>query len=71
MNLGCWPKPGAIGTLSEFTGVTVMQPLRLPPGKVAEFAATVSEKPGEEGSVRVPPTVSLTQSWWLKSRSFR
>ena len=62
MKRGCWPKPGDIGTLSMLTGVTDTQPLREPPGKVAEQGAMVRAKPGASGMVTVPPVVSLTHT---------
>src|SRR5579871_2316058 len=71
INRGCCPKPGDIGTLSPLTGVTEMHPVLEPPGKVAEPGATVSEKPGDWGSVRVPPWVASTQSWFTVSRAGR
>ena len=49
MKRGCWPKLGAIGTLSALTGVTVTHPLRDPPGNVAAPGSSVSEKPGTSG----------------------
>src|ERR1017187_1414429 len=63
MNLGCWPKPGDIGTLSPWTTVTLTQPSFAPPGKVTCPGPNVSEKPGASGMVNVPPPVAaVTQS---------
>ena len=63
MKRGCWPKPGAIGTLSAFTAVTLMQPVFEPPGNVTWPGLNVSENPGASAIVSVPPPVaSVTQS---------
>ena len=44
------PSGGGIGTLDEFTGVADIQPSFAPSGKVVEFAAISSLKPGKEGN---------------------
>lgn len=66
MNFGCCPKPGAIGTLSGWTAVTLTQPAFEPPGNVTCPGPNVSQKPGASGIVSVPPPVAfVTQSWLL------
>src|SRR5262245_36705593 len=63
MNRGCWPNPGAVGTLSPWTAVTLMHPVFDPPGNLAWPGLNVSENSGASGIVRVPsPVVAVTQS---------
>ena len=46
---------GTIGTLSVWTTVTLIAPLREPLGKMTLPGAILSAKPGRSESVRVPP----------------
>src|ERR1041384_1707826 len=71
MKRGCWPNPGAIGTLSPLTPVTETHPVFVPPGKVADPGSTVNANPGDCGSVNVPPCVASTQSRLTVSRAGR
>src|SRR5262245_13130852 len=71
INRGCCPKPGLMGTFSGFTVVTVMQPVREPPGNVAVPGATVNANPGDCGKVSVPPCVSSTHNLFTVSRAGR